>query len=96
MLFRVAGYDVAIIPDGDVATDEGIVEPIPGVTLDVTGMRVRRYRRRGHARRRPRENSAGVLDHRAGLGTQIARFDRTSAAVRGEQLTALTAGLSGR
>ncbi|MGL5928840.1 MAG: hypothetical protein ACRCY8_07895 [Dermatophilaceae bacterium] len=180
MLFRVSGYDVDVIPYGDVATDEGIIEPVPGVTLDVTGMResidtaveimrddvliriprlssiiglkivawayrhdsttkdardlgplltathhgptgdelwtdddacdrwdydpvlVGPYRSGRELLRlwttRSCQQVLGLLaeDHRAELATQIARFDRTSAAVRGEQLAAFAVGLGGR
>ncbi|HEX8973534.1 hypothetical protein [Oryzihumus sp.] len=37
LVFRVQGHRVDVIPYGGI-TDDGIVEPTPGVTLDVTGM----------------------------------------------------------
>lgn len=37
VVFHIQGQLVDIIPYGDVATD-GIIEPVPDVTLDVTGM----------------------------------------------------------
>ncbi len=38
LTFRVEGVAVDVIPFGPELTTTGIIEPIPGVTLDVTGM----------------------------------------------------------
>lgn len=38
LVFRVAGVLVDIIPFGPELAPDGIIEPVPGVTLDVTGM----------------------------------------------------------